>query len=340
MPRDHSRLRRMMTLAHRSEQPKPYLLHQKIEPSIPLDRAVLCRLSKPSSRACPPTLEPGESTELIQDHVASPKESSRFMASFKTGSNREYLPTPKGNRMNKWIPLTGWILALGLGITCLILIFEIQERMFMESVLRADPGQLNQHRARSEAGLARPLILLTGDSRARDLGTAKIGRYHVENRGIPGQTTAEVLARVGRDMAILRPNQVVVIAGINDLKAGSSGGGPSQAASALEEIVAIGEAMKIPVTVIETWGPSEGTYLRGMALPANLPEAIATLNSRLSKINSSKSARTAPADVILNDNDLVRAEFARDSLHLNERGLDILRKLIHESLDAENTDTY
>jgi|GEM_PF-5338913 len=240
--------------------------------------------------------------------------------------------------MNKWLLLSGWLLALGLGITCLILIFEIRERAHMESVLRADPAQLNQHRIRSETVIERPLMLLTGDSRARDLGTTKIGRYHVENRGIPGQTTAEVLARVGRDMAILKPDLVVVIAGINDLKTSPSGGGPSQAAAALGEIVAIGEAMKIPVTLIANWGASEAISLRGIFLPANLPEAIAALNSSIAKLNFSKSAITAPMDVILNDDGLVRTEFARDALHLNDRGLDILRKLILESLDGEKTD--
>ena len=240
--------------------------------------------------------------------------------------------------MNKWLPLSGWLLAVGLGITCLILIFEIRERADMESVLRADPAQLNQHRVRSGTVTERPLMLLTGDSRARDLGTTKIGRYHVENRGIPGQTTAEVLARVGRDMAILKPDLVVVIAGINDLKTSPSGGGPSQAAAALAEIVAIGEAMKIPVTLIANWGASEAISLRGIFLPANLPETIAALNSSIAKINLSESAITAPMDVILNDDGLVRTEFARDALHLNDRGLDILRKLILKSLDGYKTD--
>ena len=240
--------------------------------------------------------------------------------------------------MKKWIFPIGWCLALAMAVICLILIIDIRERVLREETLRANPAQLNLHRDQSETTLLRPLLLVTGDSRAKDLGTTKIGRYHVENRGVPGQTTVEVLARVGRDMAILRPDLVVVIAGINDLKTSPSGGGPSQAAAALAEIVAIGEAMKIPVTLIANWGASEAISLRGIFLPANLPETIAALNSSIAKINLSKSAITAPMDVILNEDGLVRTEFARDALHLNDRGLDILRKLILKSLDGYKTD--
>jgi hypothetical protein len=56
-------------------------------------------------------------------------------------------------------------------------------------------------------------------------------------------------------------------------------------------------------------------------------------------MNNQEGARTASINVILNDDGLVRADLARDALHLNDRGLDILRKLIVESLDAEETDT-
>lgn len=242
--------------------------------------------------------------------------------------------------MKKWIPQTGWLLALGLAIICLVLIFEVSNRIHLESLLRADPAQLDKHRDRSEIPTERPLLLLTGDSRARDLGSTKIGEYHVENRGIPGQTTAEILARVGRDMAILKPDEVVVIAGINDLKIGSAAGrGPVQAATALGEILAIGEAMDIPITLLEVWGATENFTLRGLPLPQSLPGDILALNSRIIEMGALGSAKTASANAILNNENLVRAELARDTFHLNDQGLEILRKLISESLDATSTDT-
>lgn len=264
------------------------------------------------------------------------------MASLVESQARRRLPiTLQVTRiMKKWIFPIGWCLALAMAVICLILIIDIRERVLREETLRANPAQLNLHRDQSETTLLRPLLLVTGDSRAKDLGTTKIGRYHVENRGVPGQTTVEVLARVGRDMAILRPDQVVVISGINDLKISSVGGErPAQAAAALAEILAIGEAMNIPVTLLEVWGASESTTLRGFFLPSNLPAAVLALNSSIAKMNNQEGARTASINVILNDDGLVRADLARDALHLNDRGLDILRKLIVESLDAEKTDT-
>ena len=259
---------------------------------------------------------------------------------FEVPAHHRPSPTLQVNEMKKWTPHIGWCLALGLTILCLILIFHVRERVLLEKALRANPALLDQHRDRSEMTLERPLLLITGDSRAKDLGTTKIGRFHVENRGIAGQTTTEVLARVGRDMAILRPDQVIVIAGINDLKISSADGEePTQAAAALMEILAIGEAMNIPVTLLEAWGASESITLRGMFLPSHLASAVRALNLKITKMKRPESARIASTNAILNDNDLVRAELARDALHLNDRGLDILRKLILESLDGEKTDT-
>jgi len=46
--------------------------------------------------------------------------------------------------------------------------------------------------------------------------------WSVLNRGINGQTAAEIRARFGRDVLVHRPAYVVILAGVNDIYGGSS----------------------------------------------------------------------------------------------------------------------
>jgi lysophospholipase L1-like esterase len=64
-----------------------------------------------------------------------------------------------------------------------------------------------------------PVLVFFGDSRALMWSTpAAAAGYHVTNRGIGNQTTAQILMRVDTDVSPLHPAVVVLEAGVNDLK--------------------------------------------------------------------------------------------------------------------------
>ena len=70
------------------------------------------------------------------------------------------------------------------------------------------------------AGKSLPLVILFGDSRAQNwLPPPHLPGYRVINRGIGGETTAQMFYRFKADVLDLHPAVVIIQAGINDLVA-------------------------------------------------------------------------------------------------------------------------
>ncbi|MAB71127.1 MAG: hypothetical protein CMJ54_01310 [Planctomycetaceae bacterium] len=234
--------------------------------------------------------------------------------------------------------ISGWLIAIASAIACMMLFLQLEKSILREQDLR-----------KSTAGLAmriptpdrsdRPLLLITGDSRASQLGNDSLGGFDVVNRGVPGQTTPEVLARIGRDMAVIRPAHVVVIAGVNDLKNGVRS--PEDLVTinrSFEEMLLIGEAMDIPMTICPVWGASSKSTLRGLALAPDLGRHVEDLNLLLLETAEERSANLAEIDPLLDERNLMRKSLSSDALHLNAAGIEILRKSLLESLDSIDGD--
>jgi lysophospholipase L1-like esterase len=113
------------------------------------------------------------------------------------------------------------VLLLGVSLVGnLLLVRAAFEYFKTNSAVRLDPLGLKVYaseRAHPPAG--HPLLVFFGDSRALMWGRPAAAGYAVVNRGIGFQTTAQVLARVDRDVVDLHPDVVVLEAGVNDLKA-------------------------------------------------------------------------------------------------------------------------
>ena len=108
--------------------------------------------------------------------------------------------------------------------------FEGEERMTCLDVVASDFGGLYRYAA-ANAALAAPKpgearVVFFGDSitdnwSKPDYGGFFPGKPYV-NRGIGGQTTAQMLLRFRADVIELRPKVVVILAGTNDI-AGNAG---------------------------------------------------------------------------------------------------------------------
>lgn len=244
--------------------------------------------------------------------------------------------TPQSRRIRFNVHWLGWCIAALATSTTFFLATELQHRLEIEAELRSSTALLAEHRGTIPKD-GRPLVLLTGDSRAAQLGEEPIGEFTVVNLGVPGQISTEVLARIGRDMAVLRPKHVVVIAGVNDLKHGLKT--PEQLsaiARSFNEMLLIGEAMEIPVTICPLWGASSKPSIRGLALPSGMGTQIQMLNELLDASRSERRAKTADISPLLDDRGLVKPELSADALHLNAAGQEVLRKLLLESLDSND----
>ena len=232
------------------------------------------------------------------------------------------------------IAILGWITSVAAASGCVILFQSLQGALAREQRLRHSTAGL-ENRVDDPKTRNAPILLVTGDSRAAQLGEDPLGRFAVVNRGVPGQTTIEVLARIGRDMAVTRPDQVLVIAGVNDLKNGVES--PEELTTLMrsfEEILLIGEAMDIPITLCRVWGASNKASLRGLALPPGLGDDVEETNRLLRELTADRGANIAEIDPILDEQGLAKESLSADALHLNAAGVGVLRKSLLDSLDS------
>jgi lysophospholipase L1-like esterase len=118
-----------------------------------------------------------------------------------------------------WFVLAG-LLVLSLGANAL-LVRAALTYFAGELAIRFDPAGLKMYEAdRARDPPPGPVLLYFGDSRARMWNEPdSLAGFHVVNRGIGNQTTAQILMRVDSDVVPVHPSVVVLEAGVNDLKA-------------------------------------------------------------------------------------------------------------------------
>ena len=118
----------------------------------------------------------------------------------------------------KTMAIVGWSLAAVGLLASIVLGTMLKRRVAIEASLRQDPLGLLRLPAEPDAEQPGPRLLLTGDSRAAQLGKPEFSGWQVLNHGISGQTSDQVAARLARDLLLHSPAHVVMIVGINDLK--------------------------------------------------------------------------------------------------------------------------
>jgi lysophospholipase L1-like esterase len=117
-----------------------------------------------------------------------------------------------------WAALAG-LLVLSLGASAVLGRSALAYFASMLEV-RLDPVGLKVYEAeRAKGPPPGPVLLFFGDSRAfMWTEPESLAGFHVVNRGIGNQTTAQIAMRVDSDVVPLHPSVVVLEAGVNDLK--------------------------------------------------------------------------------------------------------------------------
>lgn len=121
-------------------------------------------------------------------------------------------------------------------------------RRFWDEMIRADFGGLNRYREANQqlmpTGKDEKRVVFFGNSITEGWIGAHpeffAGKPYV-NRGIGGQTTAQMLVRFRQDVVALRPAAVVILAGTNDI-AGNTG--PTTLEAIFDNIVSMAEMAK------------------------------------------------------------------------------------------------
>lgn len=163
--------------------------------------------------------------------------------------------------------------------------------------------------------------VLLGDSLLSLCEWSEILGPKYKNRGIAGDTTADVLARM-RHIAIDHAKRVVIEAGINDLQFGAP----------RAEIVAnyrkIVEACRgVPVVIVPVFRVNRELYAKNI-LRAN-PSLHCPTDAEVSALNADLAALAGPGVTVL-DTHTITPEHMIDGLHLDCDGLHELASLIYQ----------
>jgi lysophospholipase L1-like esterase len=191
-----------------------------------------------------------------------------------------------------------------------------------------DWNQFGRYHADNEKLKAEPRdpqrVVFMGDSITDGWKLAQYfpGKPYV-NRGISGQTTPQMLARMFEDVINLQPAAVVIFAGTNDVARNT---GPETLAMVEENFQAMAELARLhgikvilcALTPVSDYGPRKMTETRP---PADILKLNAWLKEYATK------TRAVYADyfgALVDSKGMLKEGFSRDGLHPNDKGYELL----------------
>ena len=196
-----------------------------------------------------------------------------------------------------------------------------------------DPLGLNYYPNSTEK-IEKPVIVFYGDSRA-EAWTApdQIKNITIINRGIGGQTTAQVLGRFQQHVASLKPKIIVIQVGVNDLKAIPLfperkeliiGNCQTNIGQIVQK--SLDTEAKVVVTTIFPLGtlPIE----RRRFWSDDVAIAINDVNDYIKTLAGDRVIVFDSTQILANSQGIVDPKYSRDFLHINPEGYAALNKAI------------
>lgn len=238
-------------------------------------------------------------------------------------------------RRRPWLgALLGLALLASLALN-LVLFQQASGFYALANAIRLDPLGLDRlpPDVRRPDTQGRPLAVFLGDSRAESW-PAPEGRGDMAfiNRGVDGQTTAQILARFDAHLPALRPDWVILQAGINDLKTlplfpWREREIVARTQANLAALVQRSRALGARV-VLTTVFPAGAVPLarRPFWSPA-VARAVAEVNAQLRRL-AGPDVLVLDGHALLSQDGQARAAYYLDTLHLNPRGYAALNQAL------------
>ncbi|MEZ2320749.1 MAG: SGNH/GDSL hydrolase family protein [Microcoleus sp.] len=227
-------------------------------------------------------------------------------------------------------------LSLALLASAILNVFLYQQGQKYYLLLNAtglDPLGLNSY-PNSVEKTQKPVIVFYGDSRAESWPAPDtIKNATIINRGIGGQTTAQVLGRFQEHVASLKPKIIVIQVGVNDLKAIPLFPEQKEAIignckTNIGQIVkkSLDTGAKVVVTTIFPLGTLP--IQRKPFWSDDVPIAINDVNDYIKTLARDRVIVFDSSQVLANSQGIVDPKYSRDFLHLNSEGYGALNKAI------------
>jgi lysophospholipase L1-like esterase len=184
----------------------------------------------------------------------------------------------------------------------------------------------------------RKRVILFGDSRvAQWINMPNINSVEFINRGIAGETSAQLLQRVEHDLLALDPDIVILQFGINDLVA--AGLAPelelkivNQLKDNFRQIVDILVAEDIKVALLSIIPPSSPPLYRKPFWSSRIPRLVIEVNEWLNNFS------LVPGVVIVNPQNVLLSQqnggkdLYKDTLHLSDKSYLLLNMMIKQAI--------
>jgi lysophospholipase L1-like esterase len=149
------------------------------------------------------------------------------------------------------------------------------------------------------------------------------------NRGISGQTTPQMLIRFRPDVIALKPDVIVLLAGINDI-AGNTG--PSTLEMISDNIFSMAELAKvhqIKVILCSVLPAYDFPWNKG-SFPA---EKIVRLNSMLKNYADANEIMYLDYySALVDERKGLKATYANDGVHPNKAGYEVMARLVEKAI--------
>jgi lysophospholipase L1-like esterase len=244
------------------------------------------------------------------------------------------------------------------GLTCVVLLLSLtasaqqpapaipstgfpeldQYRASRIAIYTDDFGQLARHRE-ADAALAPPAA---GEKRVIFVGDSITDYWKLENyfpgkpyinRGIDGQTTAQMLVRFRQDVIDLRPKVVVVLAGTNDI-AGVTGPARNEVIEAnyasMAELARTNHIRMVFASILPAHNYTQESKESYALRPK---ERIVTLNNWLKDYCARNGLVYLDYfSALVDDKEMLKRDLSDDGLHPNDAGYKIMAPLAEKAI--------
>jgi len=224
------------------------------------------------------------------------------------------------------------------GLSC----FRLAQHYYASSLdIRLDPVHEKQFAADNDRlikqGPGMKRIILFGDSRAQMWrGFPHLDGYELINRGIGGDTTAQALLRLNRDVLKLNPDIVMIQVGINDLKA--IGVMPEKKTQIVERekehLTLMLDRLrrhKIHVLLLTVLPAGKPDLWRRIVWSDEINQAVAETN-RFIRSLAGEGVTVIDCNPVLSLQGEMLPQYAEGTLHLNTTGYEAINRLLQAPL--------
>lgn len=209
-----------------------------------------------------------------------------------------------------------------------------------ENAVRLDPFALSAFQgAPTPQSTDLKRVEFYGDSRAEAWTAPDVSGWEFINRGIGGQTTAQVLGRFTSHITPLKPQVIVLQVGINDLRTipmfpDSRDSIIANSLTNIQSIVQQSTDLGADVILTTIFPVTEPSLERSLFFWSDDIARAATEANQSLRLLASDHVHILDADLILmNTNGLARPEYMADTLHLNSAGYQALNQRLVEILN-------